>query len=71
MTKTRSYFARDAAGLKADIARHRAREQELLQKIAECGDDEYGRAFAAAYQDCLAALLQSKAEVVSKIGVRK
>lgn len=62
------YFAKPASGLKADINRHREAEQRLLKKIEECDDDDFGQICAQAYRCCLYTLLQSKAELLSKIG---
>lgn len=67
-----SYFFKDASGLNADIARHRAKRQELIVKIAELeSGDEYGKeTFLATYRKLLLDLEQSLAECVSKLGKR-
>lgn len=57
-------------GLKAEIKRHREYESKLDQNIAECEQrtDMFGAAGVRIYRNLRAKLLQSKAEVVSKIG---
>lgn len=67
------YFYRDVKGVNADVERHRAREQELLQKISELEgkDDDMSIAAARTYRHLLNQLLQSKAAVVAKIGKKK
>jgi hypothetical protein len=64
------YFGTPAAGVNADIARHRQTEAELLAHIEEAEKDNspMGRAQLGAYRRLLAILQDSKAEVVSKIG---
>ena len=64
------WFWRDAKGLKADVERHRAKEAELDARIAELEgkDDPMSIAALRVYRRFRAQLLQSKAEVVSKIG---
>lgn len=66
------YFYNNASGLKADIARHRERELELDSKISELEaieePDEFQVAALRTYRYLRSQLLQSKAEVVSKIG---
>ena len=67
------WFWKDAKGLKADVERHRAKEAELDARIAELEgkDDPMSVAALRTYRRFRAQLLQSKAEVVSKIGKRK
>lgn len=58
------------AGLKADIQRHKKALQELDEKIAELEqkDDRMSKRSLAAYRNFRCILLQSQAEVNSKIG---
>ena len=68
------WFWQDAKGVKADVERHRAKEAELDAKIAEPEarqNDPMAVAALRVYRRFRAQLLQSKAEVVSKIGKRK
>lgn len=69
------WFWRDAKGLKDDVNRHRAKEAELDARIAELeargSDDPMAVAALRTYRRFRAQLLQSKAEVVTKIGKRK
>ena len=67
------WFWQDAKGLKDDVNRHRAKEAELDAKIAELEgkDDPMSIAALRVYRRFRAQLLQSKAEVVSKIGKQK
>jgi hypothetical protein len=67
------YFWRDAKGLKADVERHRAHEAELDAKIAELEgkEDPMSVASLRVYRRFRAQLLQSKADVVNKIGKQK
>jgi hypothetical protein len=67
------YFWGDTKGLKADVQRHRAKEAELDTKIAELEgkDDPMSVAALRTYRRFRAQLLQSKAEVVTKIGKQK
>lgn len=61
------YFWQEAAGLNADIERHREEETELrekLRKAEEIKDDVRIRI----YTGMLGILLQSKAELTSQIG---
>ena len=64
------FFWGDAKGLKADVERHRAKEVEMDAKIAELKGKEDPMSIAAlrTYRRFRAQLLQSKAEVVNKIG---
>ena len=65
------WFWQDAKGLKADVERHRAEEAKLDARIAELEarpDDPMAVAALRTYRRFRAQLLQSKAEVVSKIG---
>jgi hypothetical protein len=66
------WFWQDAKGVKADVERHRAKERELDAKIAELEgkDDPMSIAALRTYRRFRAQLLQSKAEVVDKIGKR-
>jgi hypothetical protein len=65
-----AYFWRKARGLAADVERHRAKEAELDAKIAELEDkrDPLSIASLRVYRRFRAQLLQSKAEIVNKIG---
>ena len=67
------FFWQKANGLKADIERHRAQEAELDAKIAalEGKDDPMSIAALRTYRRFRAQLLQSKAELVTKIGKPK
>ena len=67
------WFWQDAKGLKDDVNRHRAKEAELDARIAELEGKDVPMSVAAlrTYRRFRAQLLQSKAEVVSKIGKRK
>ena len=67
------WFWQDAKGVKADVERHRAKEAELDARIAELEgkDDPMSIAALRVYRRFRVQLLQSKAEVVSKIGKRK
>ena len=68
------YFFGEAAGLKADIERHRKTQAELEAKVAEAEgnpDREFADVYIRTYRHFLCQLLQSKAEVVSKIGRNK
>ncbi len=64
------FFWGDAKGVKADVERHRAKERELDARIAELEgkDDPMSIAALRTYRRFRAQLLQSKAEVVNKIG---
>lgn len=66
------FFWGDAKGVKADVERHRAKEAELDARIAELEgkDDPMSVAALRVYRRFRAQLLQSKAEVVNKIGNR-
>jgi hypothetical protein len=71
MTK---FFWNKAKGLKDDVNRHRTKEAEMDAKIAELeakGDDPMAIAALRVYRRFRAQLLQSKAEVVTKIGKKK
>ena len=62
--------------LKADVERHRAHETELDAKIAEIAElagkeDPMSIASLRVYRRFRAQLLQSKADVVTKIGKKK
>jgi len=67
------YFWKDAGGLAADIARHRAKQAELDAKIAELETqgDPMSIAALGVYRDLRARLLESKAVVVAAIGSAK
>jgi hypothetical protein len=68
------YFWDKANGLNADVERHRAKEAELDARIAELEarpNDPMAVAALRTYRRFRAQLLQSKAEVVNKIGKRK
>lgn len=69
------YFWQNATGLKADVERHRAKERELDAKIAEletlAEPSEMDLAVLRTYRSIRSRLLESKAEVVDKIGKQK
>ena len=68
------FFWSKAKGLKADVDRHRAKEAELDARIAELEarpEDPMAVAALRTYRRFRAQLLQSKAEVVTKIGKKK
>lgn len=68
------WFWQDAKGLKNDVNRHRAKEAELDARIAELEarpQDPMTVAVLRTYRRFRAQLLQSKAEVVNKIGKQK
>ena len=68
------WFWQDAKGLKDDVNRHRTKEAELDARIAELEarpEDPMAVAALRTYRRFRAQLLQSKAEVVEKIGKRK
>ena len=62
-----SFFGKKTTGLKADIKRHRQQEKELLRLISEA--EQAGNAqHIRVYRNFLNKLIESKADVVSKIG---
>jgi hypothetical protein len=67
------FFWNDAKGLKADVERHRAKEKEYTDKIAELEGSEDPMDIAAlrVYRRHLNMLQQSKADIVDKIGKKK
>ena len=68
------FFWNKANGIKADVERHRAKEAELDSRIAELEarpNDPMAVAALRTYRRFRAQLLQSKAEVVDKIGKQK
>ena len=67
------FFWSDTNGLKADVERHRAKEAELDDRIAEleAKDDPMSITALRVYRRFRAQLLQSKADVVTKIGKKK
>jgi hypothetical protein len=67
------FFWGDANGLKADVERHRAKEKEYTDKIAELegSEDPMDIARLRVYRRFINQLQHSKAEVVSKIGKKK
>ena len=64
------YFWSNTKGLKADVERHRAKESELMARIAELEGKEDPMSIASlrTYRRFLNQLQTSKADVVSKIG---
>ena len=64
------FFWSKAKGLKADVNRHRAKEAKLDARIAEleAKDDPMSIAALRTYRRIRAQLLQSKAELATKIG---
>lgn len=71
----RQFFWSKAKGLNADIERHRAKEKEFKEKIAELESmdqlDPMTAASLRAYRRFLYQLELSKCEVVDKIGKNK
>lgn len=67
------FFWQEAKGLKADVERHRAKEAEMDARIAELEGkgDPMSIASLRVYRRFRAQLVQSKADVVSKIGKKK
>ena len=67
-----TYFFSKSVGLNADIERHRLKEQGLRAKIEELekleSPDKFQVRVLQAYRHILNQLLQSKADVVSKLG---
>ena len=67
-----TFFWSKTKGLNADISRHRIKEKELREKIAELEKevltDPEMDTYLQAYRYFLLQLQDSKAEVVSKIG---
>jgi len=67
-----SFFWVKTKGLKADIERHRAKEQELISDISRLESDSNPDPMTVAalrvYRRFLAQCLQSKADVLSKLG---
>lgn len=75
MTK---WFYNDPTGVKMDVERHRQKQNELEQRIAEleCAvatdpDDEFLATALRTYRNLLCQLLDSKVNAVSKIGKKK
>ena len=73
MVNKMKFFWGDTKGLKADVERHRAKEKEYMDKIAELEGSEDPMSIAAlrVYRRHLNMLQQSKADTVSKIGKKK
>ena len=67
------FFWQSTQGVNADIERHRAKEKEYMDKIAELEgcEDPMSIAVLEIYRNHLDKLRQSKAEVVNKIGRKK
>lgn len=67
------YFHGKMDGLNADIERHRQKQAELEAKITELEGKTDGSSiiYLNTYRHLLNQLLQSKAEVTSKIGKKK
>lgn len=67
-----TYFYKPASGLRADVTRHRRKELDLRASIADLEAietrTEMEDSVLRAYQHILTHLLDSKAEVVNKIG---
>lgn len=64
------FFADEVKGLKADIKRHTEKEIYLKGKIEEMEESGNARGVRV-YTHVLELLLQSKAELTSKIGRKK
>ena len=69
----KKFFFGNASGLNADIERHRAKERDLQEKIAELEglDDEFSQAALRTYRSSLQHLQDSKASVLEKLGRKK
>ena len=65
--KARKFFFGKTAGLNADIERHRVMEKDLREKLAKY-EQEGKENLIATYRHFLTQLLQSKADVVSRLG---
>lgn len=67
------WFPKKATGLNADLKRHSEMEADLKRRIAELenSDNEFDQAAVFSYKTLLYRLLDSKAEVTSKIGKKK
>lgn len=67
-----TYFYKAARGVRADIARHRRKEMDLRESIAQLetfeARTEIDDSVLRAYQHLWNQLLDSKVEVVHKIG---
>lgn len=73
MKSSRPFFYGETTGLKQDIHRHRQTEKEIREKITELSTqtDAWSLHALNVYHTFLQQLLQSKAEVVSKLGRKK
>ena len=73
MQSSRPFFYGETTGLKQDINRHRQKEKEIREKITELSTQTDARSLHAlkVYHTFLQQLLQSKAEVVNKLGRKK
>lgn len=71
--KSFSFFWKEEKGLKKDIERHRQTEKEIREKITELSTQTDAMSLHAlkVYHTFLQQLLQSKAEVVNKLGRKK
>jgi hypothetical protein len=71
--KSFSFFWKEEKGLKKDIERHRQTEKEIREKITELSTqtDAWSLHALKVYHTFLQQLLQSKAEVVNKLGRKK
>jgi hypothetical protein len=67
------FFWQDVKGVKAEIERHRAKEKEYMDKIAELEgkEDPISIASLRVYRRHLNLLQNSKANIVIKIGKKK
>ena len=68
--KKQKFFFGKVAGLNADIERHRVMERDLRASLAKY-EQEGKESLIATYRHFLNQLLQSKADVVSRIGKKK
>ena len=73
MQSSRPFFYGETTGLKKDIERHRQKEKEIREKITELSTqtDAWSLHALKVYHTFLQQLLQSKAEVVNKLGRKK
>lgn len=68
-----SFFVTQCKSIKADVERHSQAERDLRAKIASLKNstDDMDVAACKSYEQLLQKLVESKAEVVAKIGRKK
>ena len=71
----KNYFWKDATGVNADLLRHTEKQKELESHIKDLEselingfENEYTKTFLATYRRLLNLLMDSKVNVVAKIG---